>query len=425
MGCDSWHNSNDAGKILRVSVTTIKDAEFLLIPAVQQLLALLNSEGEEARVAGGAVRNTLLSQPVKDVDIATTALPSEVMRRCEAAGIRAVPTGIDHGTITAIVDGVPYEITTLREDIETDGRHATVKFGRDWAHDANRRDFTINGLYALADGTVIDLVGGIADINTKTLRFIGDAGQRIGEDHLRILRFFRFFAWYGQGRPDADGIRASARLKDNLQQLSAERVWAELKKILSAPDPSRALLWMRQAGVLTAILPESEKWGIDAVHGLIKVEAEFGWPVDVMLRLESIVPPYDAKMQDLAQRLRLSKAESNRLVAWANAKASAPMTTDKVLALDLYHGDAAAIVDRLKLGIATAFEKADKKALAGLNRQLEFASQWQPPVFPLAGADMLASGLESGPEVGKRLKQLEEKWVASGFKLTKAQLLDG
>ncbi len=403
---------------------TIKGADFLALPAVQKLLALLNNDGEEARIAGGAVRNALLGQSVKDVDIATTALPSEVIRRCEAAGIRVVPTGIDHGTVSAIVDGVPYEITTLREDIETDGRRAVVKFGRDWARDANRRDFTINGLYVDADGTVIDLVGGIADIKTRTLRFIGDAGQRIGEDHLRILRFFRFFAWYGHGRPDADGIRASARLKDNLQQLSAERVWAELKKLLSAPDPSRALLWMRQAGVLTAILPESEKWGIDAVHGLIKAEAEHGWVADPMLRLEAIVPPYDAKMSELATRLRLSKAEGNRLSLWASAKAVAPNTTDKVLALDLYRGDVQAIMDRLKLSVAAALEKADKKAISGLLRQLDFAEQWERPVFPLAGSDMLASGLESGPEVGKRLKLLEEKWVASGFTLSKAQLLD-
>ncbi len=404
--------------------TTIKGADFLALPAVQQLLALLGGDGEEARVAGGAVRNVLLGHEVKDVDIATTALPSEVIRRCEAAGMRVVPTGIDHGTVTAIVDGEPYEITTLREDMETDGRHALVKFGRDWSHDANRRDFTINGLYALADGTVIDLVGGLDDIRSKTLRFIGDAGLRISEDYLRILRFFRFFAWYGQGRPDADGIRACARLKDNLQQLSAERVWAETKKLLSAPDPSRALLWMRQAGVLTAVLPESEKWGIDAVHGLIRAEAEYGWPADPLLRLEAMVPPYDAKMSDISTRLRLSKTESNRLTQWASAKAVAPSTTDKVLALDLYRGDVQAIIDRLMLGLAAALEKADKKAVAGFSHQLEFAKQWQRPVFPLAGSDMLSAGLDAGPEVGKRLKQLEEKWVASGFTLSKAQLLD-
>jgi poly(A) polymerase len=406
------------------ATTTIQGADFLVLPAVQKLLALLNSDGEEARIAGGAVRNALLGQPVKDVDIATTALPSEVIRRCEASGIRTVPTGMDHGTVTAIVDGVPYEVTTLREDIDTDGRHAVVKFGRDWAHDANRRDFTINGLYADADGAVMDLVGGIADIQSRTLRFIGDAGQRIEEDHLRILRFFRFFAWYGHGRPDADGIRAAARMKDKLQLLSAERVWAELKKLLSAPDPSRSLLWMRQAGVLTAILPESEKWGIDAVHGLIKAEVEYDWTVDAMLRLEAMVPPYDAKMSELATRLRLSKAEGNRLSFWASAKAVAPTTTDKVLSHDLYRGDVQAVMDRLKLSIASALEKADKKAITGLRRQLAFAEQWERPVFPLAGSDMLASGLESGPEVGKRLKLLEEKWVASGFTLSKAQLLD-
>lgn len=405
-------------------VTTIKNASFLALPAVQRLLTLLGSDGEEARVAGGAVRNALFGIDIKDVDIATTALPSEVVRRCEAAEIRIVPTGIDHGTVTAIVDGAPYEITTLRQDIETNGRHAVVKFGRDWAHDANRRDFTINGLYALADGTVIDLVGGLADIESKTLRFIGDAGQRIREDYLRILRFFRFFAWYGHGRPDADGIRASVRLKDNLQHLSAERVWAELKKLLSAPDPSRALLWMRQAGVLTAILPESEKWGIDAVHGLIKAEVQHGWQVDPLLRIEAMVPPYDAKMKDLSMRLRLSKVETSRLTLWAGAKAIVPSTSDQALALDLYHGDVRSIIDRLKLSLAAAMEKSDNKAVSGLSRQLEFVADWRRPVFPLAGHDMLVIGLETGPEVGKRLKQLEEKWVASGFALSKAQLLD-
>ncbi len=224
-------------------------------PGLQRIFSLLNADGGEARVVGGAVRNALMGLPVGDIDMATTLPPQDVVERAKDAGIKAVPTGIDHGTVTLVVDGEGYEVTTLRRDVTTDGRHAEVAFGTDWKEDAERRDLTINALYADASGEVIDLIGGLADIETKTVRFIGDAATRIAEDHLRILRFFRFFAYYGSGRPDADGLRASARAKDKLSTLSAERVWSEMKKLLSADDPSRALLWMRQAGVLAQILP--------------------------------------------------------------------------------------------------------------------------------------------------------------------------
>jgi len=230
-------------------------AEWLGGHDLQKLLAVLCEGGEEARIAGGAVRNTLLGQPVTDVDIAATTLPDETARRAEAAGFKAVPTGAEHGTITVVASSKPYEVTTLRDDIETDGRRAKVRFGRDWKRDAERRDFTINALYATGAGDVIDLVGGLADLERHIVRFIGEPELRIREDFLRILRFFRFFALYGQGRPDAEGLKACARLKDGLDLLSAERVWAELKKLLVAPDPARALLWMRQASVLTRTLP--------------------------------------------------------------------------------------------------------------------------------------------------------------------------
>ena len=402
----------------------LKNAAFLQAPAVQRLLALLNADGEEARVAGGAVRNSLLGEPVNDVDIATTALPAEVIRRCADAGLRTVPTGIEHGTVTVIVDGEPFEVTTLRADSNHDGRRAQVAFGRDWKVDAARRDFTINGLYVTADGTVIDLVDGLIDVEPRTIRFIGDAEQRIREDYLRALRFYRLFAWYGHGRPDADGIRATARLKDGLGQLSAERVWSELKKLLSAPDPSRALLWMRQSGVLTQVLPESEKWGIDLIHGLVRAGNELGWDVDPLLRLEALVPPYDSRMEGLSARLRLSKAESLRLVEWAKAGEAKATRTEKVLALELYKGDRQGMTDRLRLAIASFREKGEAKTVEALLRQLAFAEGCERPEFPLSGADMLAGGLDAGPEVGRRLKQLEEKWIASGFQLSKAQLLD-
>jgi poly(A) polymerase len=340
-------------------------AEWLGDKHLQRLLAALADGGEEARVAGGAVRNALIGQPVADVDIATTCLPDETIRRAEAAGFKVVPTGIEHGTITIVAGGKPFEVTTLRADVETDGRRAKVSFGRDWKADAQRRDFTINALYAEADGTIVDLVGGIADIEARRLRFIGDPEARIREDYLRILRFFRFFAWYGDGRPDAEGLKACARLKGGLSQLSAERVWSELKKLLSAPDPSRALLWMRQAGVLTSVLPESEKWGIDSIHALTRAEKDLGWTLEPLLRLEAIVPPDAARMKTLAERLRFSVSEAGRLRQWALTVPVEPKTTEAEFAKRLYRGDRQGFVDRLRLSLASARARAieDNEAL--------------------------------------------------------------
>lgn len=411
-----------------MSTSIAGQAEWLNDPLLQKLLAALNADGEEARIAGGAVRNALLGEPVADVDIATTNLPDGTVRRAEAAGFKAVPTGAEHGTITVIAGGKPFEVTTLRADVETDGRHAKVLFGRDWKADAERRDFTINALYAKADGTVVDLVGGLADLKSRTLRFIGDAETRIREDYLRILRFFRFFAWYGKGRPDAEGLKACARLKDGLSRLSAERVWSELKKLLSAPDPSRALLWMRQAGVLTAALPESEKWGIDAIHALVRAEGDLGWTVDPLLRLEAIVPPDAARMKTLGDRLRLSNAETDRLVQWGATSKVEPTVTEGELAKRLYRGSVEGIMDRLRLDLASARGRAeqDDKALieaGGFYRLLSFAGKWQKPAFPLRGGDVAALGVE-GAALGSLLKALEVEWIDSGFSLDRDALLE-
>ncbi|RWN60766.1 MAG: CCA tRNA nucleotidyltransferase [Mesorhizobium sp.] len=395
---------------------------------LQRLLAALADGGEEARVAGGAVRNALIGQPVADVDIATTTVPDETIRRAEAAGFKAVPTGIEHGTITIVAGGKPFEVTTLRADIETDGRRAKVLFGRDWKADAERRDFTINALYAEADGTIVDLVGGIADIEARRLRFIGDPEARIREDYLRILRFFRFFAWYGDGRPDAEGLKACARLKEGLGQLSVERVWSELKKLLSAPDPSRALLWMRQAGVLTSVLPESEKWGIDAIHALTRAEKDLGWTLDPLLRLEAIVPPDAARMKTLAERLRSSVSDAGRLRQWALTAPVGPKTTEAEFAKRLYRGDRQGLVDRLRLSLASARARAveDNDALleaGGFSRLLAFAGKWKKPDFPLKGADLTRLGASPGPKLGATLKNLENEWIESGFALDRGALL--
>ncbi|TIU94550.1 MAG: CCA tRNA nucleotidyltransferase, partial [Mesorhizobium sp.] len=385
--------------------------------------------GEEARVAGGAVRNALIGQPVADVDIATTTVPDETIRRAEAAGFKAVPTGIEHGTITIVAGGKPFEVTTLRADIETDGRRAKVSFGRDWKADAERRDFTINALYAEADGTIVDLVGGVADIEARRLRFIGDPEARIREDYLRILRFFRFFAWYGDGRPDAEGLKACARLKEGLGQLSVERVWSELKKLLSAPDPSRALLWMRQASVLTSVLPESEKWGIDAIQALTRAEKDLGWTPDPLLRLEAIVPPDAARLKTLAERLRFSVSDAGRLRQWALTAPVEPKATEAELAKRLYRGDHQGLVDRLRLSLASARGRAveDNDALleaGGFSRLLAFAGKWKKPDFPLKGADLTTLGASPGPKLGATLKNLENEWVESGFALDRGALLE-
>jgi poly(A) polymerase len=404
-----------------VSGASVAGAEWLKDAGLQRLLAALNTDGEAARIAGGAVRNALLGEAVADVDIATTAVPEETIRRAEAAGFKTAPTGIEHGTVTVIVAGKGYEVTTLRADIETDGRRAKVVFGRDWKADAERRDFTINALYAEADGTIVDLVGGLSDLESRTLRFIGDAESRIREDYLRILRFFRFFAWYGSGRPDAEGLKACARLKDGLDRLSAERVWAELKKLLAALDPSRALLWMRQAGVLTKVLPESEKWGIDAIHGLVAAERDLGWAADALIRLESIVPPDAERMAALAERLKLSGAEAERLKSWAAAPQLVPTATESELAKKLYRSGRQPMLDRLKLSLASARARAatDNDALVeagGYSRLLKYAEKWTAPKFPLKGADLQGIGMPAGPEMGKLLKRLEEEWVEADFR---------
>lgn len=409
-------------------MTSLSDQAWFRQPALRRVLDLLNADGGEARIAGGAVRNALMGVPAGDVDIATTLVPQEVVARAKAAGIKAVPTGIEHGTVTLVASGTPFEVTTLRRDVETDGRRAQVAFGTDWQQDAERRDLTINALYATADGEVVDLVGGLPDIETKTVRFIGDADQRIAEDHLRILRFFRFFAFYGGGRPDADGLRACARAKDKLAVLSAERVWSETKKLLAAPDPFRALLWMRQSGVLSAILPETEKWGIDTIPALVATEQALQWDPDPLLRLSAMVPPDAERLSALAQRLRLSRAESAYLAAWAAAPDIPKTLADTAFDRMLYRNGREGAMTRLRLALAVARSKAEEgpEAMAEsarLQRLLTRAANWVRPAFPLSGADVLSAGVAAGPSVGTVLELLETEWVDGNFSLDRAALM--
>lgn len=411
---------------MSAGVSIANKAKWLAKADLQNLLAVLGDGDGSARIVGGAIRNTLFGEPVSDIDIATTNLPDETISRAKGAGYKTVPTGYEHGTITVITSSRAYEVTTLRADVATDGRRAKVRFGNDWTADAERRDFTINAIYADASGAIHDPVGGLEDIKSRTLRFIGDPAMRIGEDYLRILRFFRFFAWYGDGRPEAEGLKACARLKDGLDQLSAERVWAELKKLLQAPDCSRALLWMRQTGVLTRVLPETEKWGIDAIPGLMNAEREFGWRRDPLLRIEAMVRPDPENMEKLADRLRLSRQEKNRLQDWGRVPVEALL--DDEIAETLYRSGKTPCIDALRLHVASrqsaAGTNGDASDAEMAKQKLQFAETWETPKFPVRGRDILALGVEDGPRVGEILATLETEWIDGRFLPTQAELLE-
>ena len=399
----------------------LHDWPLLREPHLRKAFFALDGKGRSTRIVGGAVRDALLGRAVTDADLATVFVPAEVIARAEAAGLKTAPTGIEHGTVTVIVDGRPLEVTTLRRDIETDGRRAVVNFTTDWTKDAERRDFTMNALYCDVDGNVLDPLHGLDDLKAGRVRFIGSAEDRIREDYLRILRFFRFVAWYGKGRPDAEGIKACARLKAGIAMLSAERVWAELKRLFRAPDPGRALLWMRTTEVLQKTLPES--WGIDAIPRLIRVESAEGWVPDPLLRLEAILPPHRARIDALAERLRLSRAEAARLLAWADAPEPDPAMPEGALAKALYRSGREGIADRIRHAIAREIDKDNAEAAESLRRLLAFTQTWRRPVLPIGGKDLVAAGAAPGPEVGAKLRALEERWVESGFSLTREGML--
>lgn len=409
--------------------SSVAGEDWFRAPQLTRVLDLMNRDGAETRIAGGAVRNSLMGLPVHDVDLATTLLPEDVAARARADGIKSVPTGIEHGTVTLVADGAVFEVTTLRRDVETDGRRATVAFSTDWQEDADRRDLTINGLYADREGRVIDLVDGLKDIASGTVRFIGEPRQRIEEDYLRILRFFRFFALYGRHRPDAEGLRACARAKEGLKNLSAERIWSETKKLLAAPDPGRALLWMRQVGVLTEILPETEKWGIDTIPALVDAGRFLGWEPDPLLRLAAIVPPHAERLSALAVRLKLSRAESDFLQDFAAAPIVEETMAGTVLDRLLYRYGNQGLATRLKIAVANAWvdlgaPETTREKCIRLQSLLKRAETFRRPVFPVTGGDILAAGIATGPKVGETLAKLEAIWVDKNFNLTREALLE-
>jgi poly(A) polymerase/tRNA nucleotidyltransferase (CCA-adding enzyme) len=365
---------------------------FLSEPSLASVLAAL----PEARVVGGAVRDALAERPITDIDLATPRTPEQVTDALQAAGIRAVPTGLDHGTLTAVIGGRGFEVTTLRRDVETDGRHARVAFTEDWRADAARRDFTINALSLTRDGSVFDYFGGIPDLHAGRLRFVGDPAVRIAEDYLRILRYFRFLARYAFGPPDERAIAAIRAGVPGLAALSVERVWKEFEGILAAPDPRGAISLMEATGVLPAVLPE----GFDAGHLARLVAA--GAPADPLLRLAALLT---SSATALADRLRLSTAERARLAGLRSSPVPRPRDDDAALRRLLADETAEMLIDRCWLATGGATEGAAlRMRLAALPR----------PVFPLEGRDVLAQGVAEGPRVGALLRAVRNWWMDGG-----------
>jgi len=369
-------------------------------PALVPILRALPN----ARLVGGCVRDMFAHHPVADIDLATPETPDQVLAAVEAAGLRALPTGLAHGTITALSAGRSFEITTLRRDVRTDGRHAQVAWTGDWREDAARRDFTINAMSLDQAGTLHDYFGGAADLAEGRVRFVGDAAVRIAEDYLRILRFFRFFARYGRGAPDAQAVQAIARSTDGLARLSAERIWSEFKRILSIPDPMRAMALMRQLGVLQAVLPEAT----DLTRlGRVVTEAV---PPDPILRLAALMGEASGA-EGLAARLRFSTAESDRLLALLTGPIPPADADDASLRRLLADEPAPILAGRLILAGAPAALRDRVLAL-------------EPPIFPLAGRDVLALGLPAGPGVGEILAQVRQWWLDGGCLATRNACLE-
>ncbi len=362
------------------------------------LLAILDALGGSAmtRAVGGAVRDSLLGQPVSDVDLATRLVPADVVARLAAAGLKSAPTGIAHGTVTAIAGGRGFEVTTLRRDVATDGRRATIAFTDDWAEDAARRDFTINALYAdPQSGEIFDPVGGLADLDARRVLFIGDAAARIDEDHLRILRWFRFLGRFGIAAPDEATFETVAGRAAKLRGLSRERVADELMRILALPDPASVVRLMHKAGVLAEILPEAVNGGVDRLEALVRAEGAADVTGDAGRRLAALVAGDALAADKAAARLKLSNRLRKRL---------------HVALSDDAGRDARALAYRIGIEGAT-----DRLLLAGEPERLADLDGWDVPRLPFSGGDLVALGVTAGPEVARLLRRLEDQWISEGF----------
>ncbi len=383
-----------------MTTTLLPDAPWRHRPGLDALCRLLGAGEDKIRFVGGVVRDGLLGLAVNDIDIATSLLPEEVMRRLGEAGVKAIPTGIAHGTITAMVDHHPVEITTLRRDVSTDGRRATIAFTEDWREDAARRDFTINALYACPiSGEVRDYFGGLDDLAARRVRFIGDAEARIAEDHLRILRYFRFLARFGSLPPEESAYSACIRQANSLMALSRERIADELLKLLALPDPARVVRLMIEGGILKPVLPEIDMAGLERLERLIGREKDAGCAAaSSLLRLAALLPPDATTGDRVAARLKLSNKARKRIAA---ALSPAPR-----------HGSARELAFRI--GTESAIDQLllDPGTPAG---EIAAVRDWPVPEFPIGGKDLLALGVEAGPVVARLLGDIREDWIAAGF----------
>jgi poly(A) polymerase len=393
------------------------DAPWLRSGPASRVLELLNGDGAEARVIGGAVRNALLELPIGDIDIATSALPAEVIRRAKAAAIKSVPTGIEHGTVTLVVDGQPFEVTTLREDIETFGRKAKVAFGRDWVRDAERRDFTINGLSVDAGGVVHDYIGGLDDIAARRVRFIGDPDRRLAEDYLRILRFFRIHAAYGTGEPDRDGYLACIRAQAGLAALSAERVRMEMLKLMIAEGAVAAVTAMAEGGLLLPIFGGVAYTGPFAA--MILAERLLGLVPNAIRRLGALAVAVTEDAKRLAVRMRLTNNETKALDSMGHRWWRMAGMDEARARRRLYRLGAERYRDRLMLAWARAGTAAEPDSWLALATLPE---RWQAPKFPLKAADFLARGIAGGPALGHVLALAEDAWLAADFPMDESAL---
>lgn len=385
----------------------LNDRSWLDAKATRTLIAALDAGGVDFRFVGGAVRDGLLGRKVADIDVATPAKPDEVVRAIEGAGLKAIPTGIAHGTVTAVVDRRPFEITTLRRDVETDGRHAVVAFTDDWRADAARRDFTMNALYADRDGTITDFFGGEADARAGRVRFIGDAAERIAEDGLRILRFFRFHAWYGQGPLDPAGLAACVQLAGVIDRLSGERVRVELFKTLAAPDPAPAWTAMIDAGVMAHTVPDTTR--VDRLAAMVALERALDLPADPLRRMAALTGVLSPAL--LKARLKLSNRDDDHLRSLDTLADRADLVIRRKFGQALYGAEPAWVRDAAML----AHVKDGAPDAGTLSALSHFIAGWSEPKFPLTGADLQAAGVKPGPDMGRILAELECWWVAAGF----------
>ncbi len=393
---------------------TVGRPDWLTAPQTAAVMDALERAGgtDCARFVGGCVRNAVLGEPVGDLDIATLLPPEAVIAALKAARLKAIPTGVEHGTVTALSEGRTYEITTLRRDIETDGRRAVVAFTTDWVEDAGRRDFTLNALYATRDGVVLDPLGrGLEDARAGRIVFVGEAQARIREDYLRILRFFRFLAWYGRGGPDSAAVAACAALKGGISTLAAERVSAEILKLLNAADPRAAVALMDETGVLGAALPEvGDRSRFDA---LVRQETELLFAGDALLRLAALLSPDVEAARAAATRLRLSNAQRDRVsAAQGTTPPLAAAMTPRDVRRAVYLLGAKVFADRARLAWAA---ETDTAATPDWRAILAQAASWTAPMFPVGGEAAAAAGLPRGPKLGQVLRALEAWWVDADF----------